>query len=172
MANWPEHSRKIPHAEDLSSNDVIALHAGPLNTTATEVRAFRKSVPLFAGKRLHLVQFAGPLRPEWRAELEKTGVSIVSYVPNNAYLIYGQRSALRQMQSWAAQAPYVQWEGEYLDDYKIHPSARTTDAKGNPRSVATDLFAIQLVADDESNPASRKLLIDSNSSPSAAQPKC
>ena len=33
------------------------------------------------------------------------------YIPHNAYLIYGSASALRQMQSWAAQSPYVQWEG-------------------------------------------------------------
>src|SRR5207302_129459 len=105
------------------ADDVITLHAGPLNTGSPEVQALRKSVVFGSGKRLHLVQFAGPLKPEWRAELEKTGVSIVSYIPNNAYLIYGNGLALQKMQGWAAQSPYVQWEGQYVDDYKIHPSA-------------------------------------------------
>ena len=146
------------NAEDISDHDVITLHTGNLNTAATEIQALRKPVAVFPGKRLHLVQFAGPLKPEWRAELEKNGVSIVSYVPNNAYLIYGRSSAIRQMQAWATQSASVQWEGEYLDDYKIHPSARTIDAKGNPRKPVTDMFAIQFVADDEANPASLQVI--------------
>ena len=147
-----------PSAEDLSAHDVIALHTGPLNTTTPEVKALRKPVALGPGKRLHLVQFVGPVKPEWRAELQKMGVAIISYVPHNAYLLYGPTSALCQMQSWAAQSPYVQWEAEYLDDYKIHPSARTIDAKGNPRQLPTDLFAIQLVSDDEANSASLQVV--------------
>src|ERR1051325_2649354 len=145
-------------AEDLISDDIIALHAAHINTTTSEAQALRKPVALTPGKRLHLIQFAGPPKPEWRAELEKSGVSIVSYIPHNAYLLYGTSQALQQMQSWAAQSSFVQWEGQYLDDYKIHPSARTTDSKGNPRKIGTDMFAVQLVADDEANPASLQLI--------------
>ncbi len=145
-------------ADEISSQDVIALHAGPLNTAVPQVQALRKSVALNPGKHLHLVQFVGPVKPEWRAELLKTGVIIVSYVPHNTYLVYGPTPVLRQVQAWAAQSPYVQWEGEYLGDYKIHPSARTTDAKGKPRKLSTDLFAVQLVADDEANPASLQVI--------------
>src|SRR5262249_40022164 len=43
------------------------------------------------------------------------------------------------------------WEGAYLNDYKIHPRARSVDAKGRRRKVETDLFAIQLVADADAN---------------------
>lgn len=146
------------NAEDLSAQDIITLHAEHLNTASPQIQALRKPVALSSGKRLHLVQFAGPLKPEWRSELQNTGVSIISYIPNNAYLIYGPSSAVRQMQVWAAQAPHVQWEGPYLDKYKIHPSARTTDAKGNPRKPSTDLFAIQLVADDEMNSTTLQLI--------------
>jgi PKD repeat protein len=151
-----ELARKLatnPNAEDLLGQDIITLRSGPLNTTSPAVQALRKSVVLGSGKRLHLIQFAGPLKREWRTELEKTGVTIITYIPNNAYLIYGSGSALQQMQTWAAQTAYVQWEGQYLDNYKMHPSARITDAKGNARKLATDMFAVQLVADDEANPA-------------------
>jgi PKD repeat protein len=156
-----ELARKLaadPNAENLSGQDFITLHSGPLNTTSPEVQALRKSFAFASGKRLHLVQFAGPLKPEWRAELQKTGVSIVSYIPNNTYLIYANGLALTKVQAWAAQSPYVQWEGQYLDNYKIHPSARTTDSKGNSRKLATDMFAVQLVADDEANPATLQVI--------------
>jgi PKD repeat protein len=147
-----------PNAEDLSAQNLITLRAGLLDTASPKVQALRKSVAFASGKRLHLVQFVGPVKPEWRAELENTGVSIVSFIPNNAYLIYGTSSALRRTQAWAAQSPSVQWDGEYLDNYKIQPSSRTTDAKGNVRNLATDMFAVQLVADDEANFATLQLI--------------
>jgi uncharacterized repeat protein (TIGR01451 family) len=146
------------NAEDLSSQNFITLHAGHLNTTAPDVQALRKAVVVGSGKRLHLVQFAGPIKPEWRDELGKTGVRIVDYIPNNAYLIYGDGAALQQMQSWGSRSPYVQWDGQYLDAYKIHPAARLTNSKGEPRTLTNDMFAVQLVADDEANPATLQLI--------------
>jgi hypothetical protein len=107
----------------------------------------------FAGKRLHLVQFAGPVKPEWRAALEKTGARIVSYIPENGYLIYGDAPALGRMQAWADTNDFVQWEGAYADDYKIHPDARLVDANGQPQPPATDMFAIQMVDDAAANVA-------------------
>src|SRR5258707_11118669 len=62
------------------------------------------------------------------------------------------------MQGWASVPDYVQWEGDYLDEYKIHPRARTVDAKGRSQKPATDLFAIQLVADLEANPATLQVI--------------
>jgi PKD repeat protein len=144
--------------ESLDTQDAIELNAGKLDTTALEIQALRKPVALKAGKHLHLVQFAGPLKPEWWDELEKTGVEIITYIPQNTYLIYAQSQTLRQMQSWAAGASFVQWEGEYLDTHKIHPRARTTDAKGNPQKPETDVFAIQLADDEAANTATLRLL--------------
>jgi PKD repeat protein len=146
-------------AENENHQNIIALNARPLDTTASEIKALRKAVAPSSGKRLHLVHFAGPIKPEWRDALEQTGVQVITYLPHNAYLVYGHGAALGQMQAWAATANYVQWEGEYLDEYKIHPNARTIDPKGNPQRPLTDLFAIQLVADDQAN-GPTLLLID------------
>jgi len=63
-----------------------------------------------------------------------------------------------KVQAWASAADYVQWEGDYLDEYKIHPRARTVDAKGHSQKPATDLFAIQLVADAVANSASLQVI--------------
>jgi len=62
------------------------------------------------------------------------------------------------MQTWANAAEYVQWEGDYLDAYKIHPRARTVDPKGRSQKPATDLFAIQMVADVDANSASLRVI--------------
>lgn len=139
--------------ESVDRFDFIQLSARSLNTRTPQMQSLRHAVGPFTGRHLHLVQFAGPIKPEWRAALEQTGAKIVSYIPQNAYLIYGDAMALAQAQSWAGSEASVQWEGPYQDDYKIHPMARTEDDNGKSRSIGTDTFAIQLVADDEANSA-------------------
>jgi len=138
--------------ESADAFDFIELNAGPLDTRVPEVLALRKTVAPFAGRKLHLVQFVGPIKPEWRDALEQTGVTVVHYVPQNAYLVHGDSAALAKLQAWAQTADYLQWEADYANEYKIHPRARTVDAKGKAVVPATDLFAIQLVEDAEANP--------------------
>jgi len=136
----------------------LRLNARLLNTRAPEVQALRQPVGAFAGRHLHLVQFAGPIQPEWRAALEKSGAQIVSYLPQNAFLIYGDGPALTRVQALAGTAGFVQWEGAYAGDYKIHPRARTVDEKGNARAIGTEVFSIQLVADAAANAATLQLI--------------
>lgn len=141
---------------DVTSADamnVIELNAARLDTTTPAVKAMRVARAPFAGKRLHLVQFAGPVKPEWRDELEKRGAHIVTHIPNNAYLIYGDSPTLAKVQSWVGTVAHVQWEGAYADNHKIHPNAKDTDAKGRARTIGTDIFTVQLVEDDEANAA-------------------
>lgn len=147
-------------AESANDWNVIRLNARNLDTTTTEVKALRKATTAFTGKRLHLVHFIGPVKPEWREALENDGVQIVSYLPDNAYLVYGEQASIQRMQVRAATAEHVQWEGCYLDDYKIHPRARTVDAQGQPQTPPTDTFAVQMVEDADANLATL-LLIDS-----------
>ena len=62
------------------------------------------------------------------------------------------------MQGLARSTSSVQWHGDYLDDYKIHPAARLADTEGNPRQSSTDSFVIQLVEDADANPATLALI--------------
>ncbi len=149
---------KAGRSESADETDFIELNAQSLDTRASDVVALRKTLAPFSGKRLHLVQFVGPVKPEWRDALEQLGATVVSYIPQNAYLVHGDRAAMAKLQAWAAAADFVQWEGSYADDYKIHPRARTVDAKGNALQPATDIFAVQLLDDAEANPATLALI--------------
>ncbi|HEX3800769.1 MAG TPA: immunoglobulin domain-containing protein [Verrucomicrobiae bacterium] len=140
------------------SYNEISLHAARLDTRRAEVRALRQAGGNFSGRHLHLVQFAGPVQNDWRQELLDAGAQIVTYIPENTYLVYADAFALAQIQTFAAVKPHYQWEGAYLANYKIHPLARTTDSSGNPRVIGTDLFDVQLVADPNANPATLQLL--------------
>jgi hypothetical protein len=138
--------------------NVIKLNAARLDTSLPQIQALRKPAAAPAGKRMRLIQFAGPVQPAWRESLLQAGAQIVSYIPQNAYLLYGDAAALARVQALAAQAPHIQWEGSYLDDYKIHPAARPVDAQGNRRQIGTEWFAIQMVADAEANAKTLSLL--------------
>jgi len=126
----------------------LLLNAALLDTTQPETQALRQPAGRFAGKRLHLLQFAGPVQPAWRKALLETGAQIVNYIPHNAYLVYGDAAALARVQSLGALS-FVQWDGPFLDQYKTHPAAR---------AARTNLFAVQLVADAPVNAATIALL--------------
>ena len=146
MTNLP--ADKVELRDDYN---VIALNAARLDTTQPAAQALRKKAGNFSGNRLHLIQFAGPVQAAWRQELLEAGVKIVSYIPHNAYLVYGDTASLARVQALAAAAPHVQWEGAYADEYKIHPAAKAGAAKG-------DQFAIQLMADEAANAATLQLI--------------
>jgi hypothetical protein len=129
----------------------LRLNSATIDTSTGAVGQVRQSTG--SGKRLHLVQFVGPVQPAWRRALEKTGAQIVDYIPENAYLVYADARALATLQGLAGSMAAVQWHGEYKDDYKIQPNARLFDANGNPRQFTTDEFAIQLVDDADANAA-------------------
>lgn len=136
----------------------ILLNAARLDTSQPVTQQLRKALGAFDGKRMHLVHFAGPILPAWQDELLHCGVQIVSYVPYNAYLVYGDTASLASLQALALRARHIQWEAAYLDSYKIHPSARAVDSQGRPRQIGTDQFAIQMVADPTANPITLQLL--------------
>lgn len=121
----------------------LYLNTGRLDTAAPV--AFRQAAASLTGPGLQLIQFTGPIQPDWHTALRQTGVRILDYVPENAYLVAGDAAALARAQS----LPAVQWHGAYRAEHKVHPQAR------QPRA---DEFVIQLVDDAAVNPATLALL--------------
>ncbi len=145
-----------PGVDVLADQNQILLNAGAIDTSSEAVRALRPSKRASAGRQLHLVQFVGPVKAEWVAELESAGAQIVSYIPNNAYLVYANAAAVARMDAMAQAAVAVQWAGAYLDSDKIQP--RAAAALAGKRALATDQFAVQLVDDADANPATLALI--------------
>ena len=135
----------------------IRLNVGPLDTTQPGAQAQRNTIEMFQGKRLHLVQFAGPILPAWRTSLLNCGVQIIAYIPHNCYLVYGDSDSLAAINALALNSPVFQWQGPYLDRYKIHPRALAFSSQG-VAGPETEPFAIQLVADTKANPSTLQLL--------------
>ncbi len=138
--------------------NIINLNASPLDTSLSSRLGPRAAVGAFAGQRLHLIHFAGPILPAWHTALLATGIRIVGYLPENAYLVYGDAAQLAELQARAAASPLVQWEGAYLDQYRLPPAVAASAASGQTRDLGTDEFTMQLVADEAANPATLQLL--------------
>ena len=139
--------------ENADRERTILLNSGALDTREEEITVVQsKALTAFEGRKLHLVQFAGPVKPEWYEDLKNTGARIVSYIPHNAYLVYGGYSELGSVRRMAVSEKTAAWEGEYSPSYRIHPEAKTTDRLGRARVPDTSLFAIQMVDDTEANP--------------------
>lgn len=148
--------------------NVILLNAGAIDTTKAELQQKRakRLQSVRSGERteagLHLVQFAGPIKPEWYEELTATGVDIINYIPHNAYLVFGTAADLERVQTWAARSAYVQWDGAYESEFKLHPSVKAArlpkELRGKEEEKQSDLYAIQLVADSAMNQATLSLI--------------
>ncbi|MGA2174970.1 MAG: S8 family serine peptidase [Verrucomicrobiota bacterium] len=143
---------ETPRTNGLVVRDIynsILLNAGRLDTSQPQVQSLGRAAGSFPGKRLRLVHFAGPVQPAWRQALLDARLQIVSYIPHNAYLVYGDARAIAQVQSLSAAVAPIQWDGPFLDDYKSNFAARPAEAAP---------YAIQLVADATANAATLKLL--------------
>ena len=91
---------------------------------------------------LYLVQYEGPMRDEWYAELEALGTKFVQHVPMNAYVVALPPASVGRLESLAQRAPYVQFAGEYEPAYRIHETLRQLSAS---QINETQAVTIQLV---------------------------
>ncbi|MCS7283046.1 MAG: S8 family serine peptidase [Anaerolineae bacterium] len=73
---------------------------------------------------LRLVQFPGPIQDEWYAAMEKAGLGVISYIPDYAYLVWGDDRAVGAL----ADAAPLRWSGLYHPAYALHPALADPDA--------------------------------------------
>jgi subtilisin family serine protease len=71
-----------------------------------------------------IVQFEGPVRPEWRAALLEASVRVLDYLPDYAYVVRlpaADESPTADL-STLARLPGVRWTGELLPAYRLDPA--------------------------------------------------
>src|SRR5215471_6994996 len=100
--------------------DLILLRAGPFDTqqSAADTNAMdtKHDQP-----GLYLVQMRGPVKAEWAQWLERN-FDLVTYIPNNAYLVRASGESLAALKAADSAGPdFVQWIGPYKSGYKLSP---------------------------------------------------
>lgn len=76
-----------------------------------------------AGDDWQLVQFDGPVKPEWVDALRDAGLEVAQYVHPYAYVVWGSGT---QRASAAAMA-HVRWAGAFAPEFRLHPDQRSLD---------------------------------------------
>lgn len=67
------------------------------------------------GRAAYIVQFKTQVLDEYRVGLRAAGAEIFTYLPNNAFIVHLERSAVENVSSLA----YVRWIGRYQPAYKL-----------------------------------------------------
>jgi len=111
--------------------DAQRLNKIELNETQIDVTAGAPAVPAqlqeAAGQErsLRIVQFKGPVLPQWLAQLKAiAGVQILNSIPNNAYLVSVHKDALAKVLALRGGDGPVQWVGAYHPYYKLPKGLR------------------------------------------------
>src|SRR5262249_33113896 len=106
--------------------DLILLRAAQFDTADYADSQSQVQLAPVAPKEegLYLVQMHGPIKGEWLDWLERTG-SIITYIPNNAYLVRVAPERFARLRTATAGGPsFIQWVGQYKPGYKISPRIR------------------------------------------------
>lgn len=120
----------------LADSKVIHLRNEPVATGPKHLRP-AKAGGAAAHSGLFLIQFEGPVQPEWKAELSRRGVSLVRYVPDDAYVARGVNAPLAEIEA----LPFVRWTGAFRPEHKIHGAISNQKAGGADLSVSVLLAA-------------------------------
>ena len=89
--------------------------------------------------QLWLVQFVGPVKPAWLSQLRDSGIEIVFYMPQNAYVVWAAGEALAALdEKIAAATSPVQWAGPYHPAYRLEPSLENA-ARTRPADEMVDV---------------------------------
>jgi hypothetical protein len=124
---------RIAVRDDLN---LIRLKRGQIDTTAPEPnldKALRQ--PAGLASSLHLVQlFGAPTNDAVRA-IRSTGAQVLSYIPNDAYLVWVTQPELSRIKALEGLESVIQWQGPYHPAYKIDPRIDLSSVEQIPLSV-------------------------------------
>jgi subtilisin-like proprotein convertase family protein len=93
--------------------------------------------------QLWLVQFIGPIKEAWLDDLRANGLQIVWYMPQNAYVVWGDGAAIDNLTRIAQKSPVIQFTGAYHPAYRLAPSllqAARTSAAADTVSVTVQFY--------------------------------
>jgi hypothetical protein len=159
-------SRVLERAQVRDDLNLVMLKRGQIDTTGSgpEVNEDLRQ-PDIRARGLRLVQLFGPPTPDSLRVIKETGARIVSYVPNNTYLIWATPAQVGRVRALVKRSDVVQWEGPYHPAYKLDPQIKLDSVEQIPASIqvldtAEAGRALSLIKS-----VARKVLVDEYRSP-------
>ncbi len=141
------HMQHTTHATDLNTIYLRTMpldttHGAPMPTIAAHMQQTRSEQAQF-----WMLQFIGPIKEAWLTDVQDTGVALVAYIPNNAYVLWGDGESLANLDELATNTTFIHWMGPYHPFYRLEPTLQHTahnQAAGTPDAlidVTVQLYA-------------------------------
>jgi PKD repeat protein len=132
--------------QDLMVFNELVLHGRmPEATLAALAPDLRYSIPnaaaLDPSAGLYVVQFEGPIRDEWVAQLDALGTTFRQYLPLNAYVVQLPPARVPDLDALAQAHSAVQYVGLYEPAFRLHATLRSAlqQLDATPRLVTLQL---------------------------------
>ena len=71
----------------------------------------------------YLVQFTGPVRAEWKAQVKAAGAHLYGYIPDFAFIARMDEATTEQIRA----LPFVRWVGPYHPAYRLASALQTSE---------------------------------------------
>ncbi len=84
-------------------------------------------------KNYWIVQFIGPVKPEWGDKIRDLGGKLHNYIPENAFLVEMSLEAKEKVEKLS----FVNWVGLYEPAYKVSPLLMGRKKKAAPNELGT-----------------------------------
>ncbi|HWC77519.1 MAG TPA: S8 family serine peptidase, partial [Blastocatellia bacterium] len=112
----------LEHAQLRDDLNLLLLRGGQIDTTGPNPQLSDELMhKSSSGKSLRLVQFSAPPTPDALRTLKTTGAKILSYVPNNAYLVWATTPQANRIQRLRDRSDVIQWESVLQPAFKLDP---------------------------------------------------
>ncbi|HRT08968.1 MAG TPA: S8 family serine peptidase [Candidatus Paceibacterota bacterium] len=122
-----------PHTRFIQlRNDVIPTK--PLRAAERAPAAPASQAPVTG---LFLVQFEGPVQPEWREQLAAMGVALLEPVPTDAFVARCDQARPGLLRT----LPFIHWMGPYRPEHKVHRGL-ADQAKGRAADGPLDVAVL------------------------------
>jgi len=105
------------YAAPLAGASYLHLVSGDVDVRGLAASPLAPWTPDAAGLAPAVVHFLGPIKPAWQTALETRGVTVLRYLPTDAYLVRGSPAALDGLRS----LPFVDFVGPYEASWKLRP---------------------------------------------------
>jgi hypothetical protein len=115
-----EKTRLLPNLEVQTLDTTISLPNAkfePLLDAPAETLTAESAKSESSGfkKDYYIVQFGGYAKDEWLDSLRDAGAEVVQYIPNQAFMIYGDAAAMSKIAGHSR----VRWVGKYAPERKV-----------------------------------------------------
>src|SRR5262245_2048441 len=108
-----------PFKELMRSESAVLLRNALIDTSVTDDLNIPAHLKSAGDPGSYIVQSRGALNDAFRAQLKAAGATIISYVPNNAYLVRVSARGANQMRAFGQTQSVLPWEPYYKFDLEL-----------------------------------------------------